>query len=384
MVDLNIDHQEIERRKQLRRDLWDYKPVDHIPITLWLMPYCSSRIDPGGPYTFREMFDDPDAHFEINVARIKKSLRLLPDDYIPFARLVLGYMTTATLFGVGVHWGDDPNQPPGAANHIIHDVEEIYSLERPGLDNGLIPELLRRLRYHRENLPPDVYLTGLNIGGPLQLCSNLVETNLMYTSFYENPAALHHLLNLTTEVLHEVQMAVVEAAGGLERMTCIDWDPNWAPEKYKGHLCDDVCSMISPRTFEAFGLPYNNRLFAPWGSGMLHNCGPHPAKQLYLAHDPTPKGINCAYRFTKDELAEIGELFAGRAQIEVSFDFGETPEEMLEGFRFMMETLAPDTIGVPLCLIDGSWSDDDITSFYWEMRKIGEEYAAHMNWTGGE
>ncbi len=32
---LTIDHREVERRKQSRRDLWDYRPVDHIPIAFW-------------------------------------------------------------------------------------------------------------------------------------------------------------------------------------------------------------------------------------------------------------------------------------------------------------------------------------------------------------
>ena len=49
---------------------------------------------------------------------------------------------------------------------------------------------------------------------------------------------------------------------------------------------------------------------------------------------------------------------------EVNLDFGETADEMLAGFRLMMETLAPDTIGWPICMIDDSWSDHEITSFY--------------------
>jgi hypothetical protein len=379
MISLDIDRAEIEQRKQLRRDLWDYKPVDHIPINLWLMPYCSSKMQPQG-YTIREMFEDAEIHFKVNVERIQRSLRLIPDDYIPFARMVLGYMTTATTFGVGVHWSDDPNQPPGSAGPIIEDLEQVYSLEPPSLEQGLVPELLRRLRYHAAHLPPDVYLTGINVGGPLQLCSDLVETNVLYTGFYDNPTALHHLLDLCTGVLSELLYAVVDAAGGSKRMTCIDWDPVWAPEPYKGHICDDVCSMIAPRSFGEFGLPYNNRLFQPWGSGLLHNCGPHPAKQLYMEHNPRLKGINCSYHYSREEFPAMREIFAGSALIEVSFDFGETAEEMLDGFRYTMESLAPDTVAIPLCLIPETWSDEEVTGFYWEMRKIGQVYAENMRW----
>lgn len=382
MISLDIDVKEVERRKQLQRDVWAYREVDHIPIHLWLMPYCSSKVRPVR-HTVREQFESLDTHFQINVERIERSLRVIPDDYIPFARMVLGYMVTATMFGADVQWSDDPYQPPGSAGPVIHDLEQVYDLERPTLDSGMVPELLRRLRYHAKQLPPHIYITGVNVGGPLQLCSDLVETNTFYRSFYENPEALHHLLDMGTEVIRELLEAVVDAAGGVGRMTTVDWDPVWAPEGCKGHICDDICSMISPTTFREFGIPYNNRLYEPFGTGLLHNCGPHPSKHIYMEHDPKLKGINCAYHFSRDDLADLGKAFAGQGVVEVSFDFGETADEMLEGFCFMMETLAPDTVGIPLCLIGETWSDDEITSFYWEMREVSNEYAAAMRWRDG-
>jgi hypothetical protein len=114
----------------------------------------------------------------------------------------------------------------------------------------------------------------------------------------------------------------------------------------------------------------------------MHNCGPQTPKRVYLEHNPRLKGINCAYDYSRGDLADLGEIFAGWGIVEVNFDSGETAEEMLEGFRFMMENLAPYTVGVPVCTIDESWADDEITAFYWEMRKIAEEYAANMRWVG--
>ena len=78
------------------------------------------------------------------------------------------------------------------------------------------------------------------------------------------------------------------------------------------------------------------------------------------------------------------ELFAGWGIVEPMFDMGETAEEMLEGYRFMMETLAPDTIAIPYCIVDDTWSDSDISSLYWDMRRISDEYAANMRWVGDQ
>lgn len=374
MIQFNLDHSEIERRKQLRRDLWDYRPVDHIPIVFWLTPSAG--------YTLREQRESTEVQFKVNVEAIKRSLKLLPDDYIPFAFVTPGYMTIATMFAMEIYWSSDPDQPPGVDGHLIQDLEQVYHLPRPDLNAGLMPENIRRLRYHAENLPPDVYLTGIDSGGPLNTCKDLLDTNLMYLAFYDDPQAMHHLLKLVTEVQLEVYHAVVRAAGGINRMTSIDFSPNWAPEKYKSFVSDDICATIGPGLFQEFGIPYNNCLYQPWGSGLMHNCGPNPCKHLYLNHNPKLKGLNCSYRFSHQEFPELREIFAGWGIIEAMFDSGETPEQMLAQFRMMMEILAPDTIGIPMCIVDDTWSDSDITDLYWEMRKIGEEYATNMKWVG--
>jgi len=109
----------------------------------------------------------------------------------------------------------------------------------------------------------------------------------MYTGFYDNPAAMHHLLNLVTEVQLELCKAQLEVTGGsIDRYAGIDFDPLWHPEPYKSFVSDDVCATIGPDIFTEFAIPYNNRVLAPWGPGGLHNCGPNPCKHLYTSHNP--------------------------------------------------------------------------------------------------
>ena len=307
MVQLGIDHREIERRKQFYRDVFDYRPVDHLPVYIWMMGFQGEG---ASEYTLRSELESLELQFEVNVRAIRRALSVVPDDYIPTVRITQGYMTIATMFGMGVHWSDDPNQPPGSYGHIIHDLEQVYSLRRPTMDDGIMPENLRRLRYFHQNLPGDVYLTGIDNGGPLNNLKDLLDTNLLYLGFYDN------------------------------------------------------------------------RLYAPWGSGGFHNCGPNPCLPLYAAHTPRVKYLNCSYRFSRADFPQMREVFAGWGIVEPMFDMGESAEEMLDGYRAMMETLAPDTIAIPYCIVDDTWSDGDITAFYWDMRKIAEEYAANMRWVG--
>jgi uroporphyrinogen-III decarboxylase len=373
MVELEIDHRAIEKNKQLRRDLWDYRPVEHLPVVIWLNHLFG--------HTYREFYESPEIHLEVNVERIRKSIALLPDDYIPFARIVRGPMTIATMFGAGIAWTDDPNEAPGGDGPVVTDLEAVYALRRPSLEDGIMGEHLRRIRHHAGNLPHDVYLTGVFAGGPLQVAADLVESNAFYAGFYDNPDAMRYLLDMVTELQIEIYRATAEAAGGLERLTTLDFDPVWAPEKHKCILSDDISVPVGPRIFRQYSVPYNNRVYAPWGSGMLHVCGPQVAKRTYMDHVPRLKGLNCAYHWTRDEFSELREIFAGWGMLEVNFDMvGEGPDEMLAGFRHMMECLAPDVIAVPVCTVDEMWTDADITAFYWDMRKIAREYAANMRW----
>jgi len=374
MVSLNIDHARVERLKQERRNLWDYRRVGHIPVVIW-PTWTFGR-------SLREQLESGKVQFEVNVSIIRKCLDIIPDDYIPFARITPGYMTIATMFGMEVHWGSDSSQPPGAAGHLIQDMCEVYKLERPSIEAGLMPENVRRLCYHAANLPPDVYLTGIDAGGPLNTCKDLLSTDLLYAAFYEDAKAFHHLLNMVTELQLEIYQEIAGAVGGIHRMTGIDFDPVWAPEKYKSFVSDDVCATMGPGLFQEFSRPYNNRLFQPWGSGLLHNCGPHPSKHAYLAHSPRLKGLSLSYKYSEQEFWELREIFAGWGILHVLLDNESTPEAMLAAFRKMAETLAPDVVGIPVCLVDDTWRDDDVTALYWEMRKISDQYAANMRWVG--
>jgi len=373
-IQLNLDHATIERRKAFYRRVFDYQPVDHLPVFIWVTG--SKDRD----YTLRGELESTERQFQVNLEAIARTLKLVPDDYIPTVRITQGYMTIATLFGIEMHWSDNPSQPPGIREHLINELGEVYQLRRPSMEEGIMPENVRRLRYFSENLPADVYLTGIDNGGPLNNLKDLLDTNLLYTAFYDDPQAVHFLLNLLTDVQLEMHHTLVKTVGAINRFACVDFDPLWHPEKYVSFCSDDMCATISPKIFKEFSIPYNNRLYQPWGSGGLHNCGPHPCKRFYLDHQPRVKYLNCSHRYTQNEYREFKSLFAGWGILEPMFDSGETAEEMLAGYRYMMECLAPDTIAIPYCIVDQTWSDEDISSLYNEMRRISEEYAHNMKW----
>jgi hypothetical protein len=383
---LEIDHEKIEQLKAQRRRLWNYQQVDHIPVDVEIYPHYWSE-----EFTARRRFEEFGVWFQCNVEAVQKSLATLPDDYIPWVHfLSRGSVSIASMFGAEVHWGSNPHQDP-FVKPVISEIAQVYELSQPDPHrDGIMPENLEWVREFAKRFPPDVYISTMDLEGPLALAEMLMGSMLLYTGLKRDPQAIHHLLDLTTRTLIACEEAVIEAAGGLERLTSINDHPVWQPEWCKGAVQDDICANISPAMFKEFSIPYNNRIYERWGGGLLHNCGPNPSAGLYLHHTPTLKGYNCSYAFSKDDMDTFREEFGPRAQEELGYRghlqvmLGETgagPEEMVASFRDMMERLAPDVYAIPSCYIEPStMTDEEITQFYWEMRKISDEFAANMRW----
>jgi hypothetical protein len=372
-----IEPRELERRRERVRRAWAYRRVDHLPLGFILED--TSR------YTVRELCQSGQKQLEVNIRSIDRLLRLLPDDYLPAARLWPGYMTIATMFGLTVHWGEDPMQPPGVREHPIRDLSQVYGLTRPDpRTSGLMPFVITWTREFARVLPPEVCLAGPDLGGPLNTAKDLFDTNLLFTAFYDDPQAFRRFLELAAELQAACYREVIAAAGGLERLTCIDFDPLWAPEGHKGFVSDDVCAGLSPEHFVQFSRPYNNRLFREWPGGRLHNCGPHPAAAHYLGHDPPLDGLNCSFRYTRAELPRLREAFGGRGIVELMFDNGESAGEIARGYEEAVGALAPEVVAVPVVWLTHSWTDGDIRDLYEDLRRVAERAAGEFDWVGGD
>ncbi len=358
---------EIERRKENIRRVWDYKRVDHIPISLRV------SANPWG-YTTREHFQDAEKQFQIESEGVRLSLEMVPDDYIPSMRVDLGCVIIESSLGAEVVFGDDPNQTCTIKEPILRTPDDIYGLKMPDPHSaGLVPEGLKRIRSFVERTDGQVYVSCLDMGGAMNVAFTLLGSVDFYMMSYDHPEALDHLSSFITDCFISFADACIEAAGGIDHVTSTDFPYEWQPEGRKGHCSDDICAQFSPDFFNRFSKPHNNRIFARYGGGMLHNCGPNPCASEYLSHDPRIYAVDLAYDYSKDDLPALKEAFKGRGI--VYFYMGPDPAE----YRRIMDVLAPDVIAIP-CVSVGP--DRDVKAIYQEFLKVSKEYAARMNWPG--
>jgi hypothetical protein len=385
-VGFDLDPAVVEGGRELTRRTWRYQEVERVPVIIDLGPECDESV--------HDVLLRDEAWFNSGVRRIERSLRLLQDDYIPvFEPPWAGYFSTPAMLGAELWWEEDPDSWPAVKSPPVRDLDALGRLEPPDVAaSPHFARILTRLEIARDCLPPAVAVGGVDMMSPLGDLQGIMDQTLMFLSMKQDPDALHRACHVIATTQEAVQEATLEAVGGQDRLAGLSNWPIWRPEGAKVLVTDDVAGLLSPAMYEAFDKPYGDRLLRRYGGGLRHVCGPHPALSLYMTVDPPVHGLNCAYRFSREVLAVLREELGPRAReacgrrghLEVMFERDMPLPGIAEAFRDLAAALAPDVVAIPYCQVasDGSVSDDEITAFGAEMRRVAEEYAARMRWDG--
>ncbi len=170
--------------------------------------------------------------------------------------------------------------------------------------------------------------------------------------------------------------AQIEAAGSEENITTTDFPDYWFPEGSKGHVSDDISANISPPLYHRFSLPFHGMVFARYGGGGLHNCGPNPCLGEYFAHEPAPRSLDLSYRYSRRDLPKIKRVCRKRALVYLN-DLPQDPAELIATYRQLMEEMAPDVVVIPVATLT---TGDSPAAVYTKMVEISREYARRMDW----
>jgi len=238
--DFSFDADEIERRKQLIRDLWAGRPVDHVPVLM-------SVANPDSRYSIREQFQDGDKQLEEALTVAGLTWREIPEgDVVPAMRPDVGCSCLATAFGAELYWGDDTNQTCGVKEPPLKNIEEAYDLPIPTPDSGQLAEGIARIKQFADTGEGLVAVSLLDMAGGLNVVCDLIGGEAMYLAMHDNPDALLHLLDKIQQLFLDTIELQIEAAGGQECITTTDFPDYWFPEGSKGHTSDDISAAISP------------------------------------------------------------------------------------------------------------------------------------------
>jgi len=387
ILDELISTREIEQRRQLIRDVMDYKldDHDHIPILITHFPNSNG-------YTLTEVYKNKKIQLEYELDKIKSSLIKVPGgDYIPSIKPDLGYVVIQSIFGMKPVYSSDkkpakyPDQTPyvDPLTKPIKSIEDMYKLKRPEdiFSRGLVPEGLERIRYMMDATNFEIPASNLDCGNGFMMAYEITETELFFTTMRDDPKAILHMIDIITDIIIDIESEVIKIAGGIDNITSTEWDEKWLPEGKKCLISADLQPLYSPSDYYIFDLPYCNRQFRKFGPGFIHNCGPQTALKHFWDHSPKPYGITCEYYSCISNYKRIKEVFSRhhKAVIIVEFTNMKDSDEMCAAFKNLMDILAPDVIAIPWMWIGPVHiCQEDPAVINNKLMKISKEYMKRM------
>ena len=213
--------------------------------------------------TILDYFTDDRIYLDDNL----KAIRTFPETiFLPGFWSEYGMCTEPSAFGSVSMWGEDEFP---FAKKVLHAPAEVDRLEKPDpRKHGLLPFVIKRLQH----LQPEIEAAGHKIRfavarGPLNIASFLMGTPEFLEATKTDPERMHRLLDIVTAFLFDwiaYQREVFPTIDGIL-------------------MLDDIVGFISRRDFEAFGLPYLQRIYsADVTVKFFHNDAPCKASAPLL------------------------------------------------------------------------------------------------------
>lgn len=261
---------DIEKRCTKLRRAFELQPVEK-PEDFPLVINTPCYFGFGNKPMPRDYWDNPASMVEYQEKGFEKHLSSVDDDTVPYFMPWFGTGVIASAFGCRIKdatgFGDDP----GVISTCIDSPGDIARIKIPDpYKAGLMPKVLKFIDYAREHSDLPVGLTDMN--SPLCTAAQLCGYDKLFVWMYEEPEAVHELMNIITETfINWVKTQKrhigepLDSSNGLQGV--------WSPKGVGVWVSDDDLVSVSPGLYEEFVVPYYSRIFETFGGGSVHFCG---------------------------------------------------------------------------------------------------------------
>jgi len=309
-----IDLEHAEASVRLQEAAYGYRPVERIPQVLNFRDKVSKErsAEPDWPrFTYAESFDSP-ACMLLDELEDVYAGALLRDDKVYTIRANYGVGILPSLFGCEVHLESADSLPWVEPVTDLDVLRQTIARGVPQPTGGLLARVFETQEYFKETLAPypklsrTVRIAQADMQGPMNLASEILGAGV-YTLLYDDPKLLHELLDVVTETYIAVTRLQKQVIGEE-----LDRANHWHFRILAGaRISEDFALSLSPRHYDEFARPYNERCYAAFGGGyLLYADEGIPALEQIL---DTP-GITGIYRWTwrPEDLNVIWPLASAR------------------------------------------------------------------------
>jgi hypothetical protein len=273
----------VDECKRKMRKVWDLQDLNlHDPALAidWARPAgpTQSRASMGGLYKapIAQMIRDP----EVDVCAQLQSVREEIEHLEAGAEIGLGLVNFPSMHMI--HFGTGPLATAFGSRMVVredeqpffepavHSPAEVLGLRKPNLRrDGICPLILERTDYYNEATAGQVPLEVCDTAGPWSIATQIWHYEDMLQAIVTAPEAVHYLLDLVTDCMIEwTDIQISRMARWCTSYATLPWP--WHPRGF--YMGDDTMVAVSPKTWEAFFLPYNNRISRAFGGAIYHCC----------------------------------------------------------------------------------------------------------------
>lgn len=331
------------------------KPLDRVPTTVLIGPYCSRLTK----YSVREILTDARKSAEAHLAFHD---RFQPDSLIVYNDIYL----EAEAVGCEMEFPEDRISHPKRA--MLEDKAYLVQLKVPNPQNdGRIPYFLEVCQRVAAQVR-ETTAVGLGHSGPWNIAMHLRGAEALLMDTIEDPEFVHELMKFATEVVRTMGDALIDAG--------------FSPSLGEAAAS---CSLISPFIYREFIKPYHKDLCSYFRSKKrfmsLHICG----KIDPIMEDILETGV---FLFSLDAGSSLQKLTqtAGNKLVIMGnvptthFSSGSR-EEMEASIRQCIETAAGDGgfILASGCEIPLNSTEDRIDHFFEYSRQYGRKFLESLN-----
>lgn len=331
------------------------KPLDRVPTTVLIGPYCSRLTK----YSVREILTDARKSAEAHLAFHD---RFQPDSLIVYNDIYL----EAEAVGCEMEFPEDRISHPKRA--MLEDKAYLVQLKVPNPQNdGRIPYFLEVCQRVAAQVR-ETTAVGLGHSGPWNIAMHLRGAEALLMDTIEDPEFVHELMKFATEVVRTMGDALINAG--------------FSPSLGEAAAS---CSLISPFIYREFIKPYHKDLCSYFRSKKrfmsLHICG----KIDPIMEDILETGV---FLFSLDAGSSLQKLTqtAGNKLVIMGnvptthFSSGSR-EEMEASIRQCIETAAGDGgfILASGCEIPLNSTEDRIDHFFEYSRQYGRKFLESLN-----
>lgn len=189
----------------------------------------------------------------------------------------------------------------------IETASDVDRINLKPVEKCLYGKAIEFAKYAHEATNGELSIRNPVMTGPIDTANYILGTMRLMEWIYEEPEALHRLIEKITNVLIDIIKKLQAASGGKLCPDCSSCLP------YGFALCSEVRHLISTEVYNEFESPYLRKIGRECGSYMFHSCGTWERMLEIDTADPNLMLIN--FQSKEMDLEKVYEITRGNLSL---------------------------------------------------------------------